>query len=326
MSVPPLRTRRLLLDPLEPERDAADLLALYADSRFGARLASGAHDGVESKLAYLRVFEDLPEGQGGWVARAVGDPTGRVIGRFSLRPWRHAGPGDPLEVGWFLVVDQWGRGLAAEGMRAVLRYAWLECGQDRVIALVRHDNERSRSLALRLGGVVTSEGTWYGPEPALRYELALPRLRAARIEDAVAMHRVWCRANDTRNPARAPIPTTVEQVRARIRDAISAVVVEQAGHVVGSGVLGEVTRGPSSADGFVALVATTPERQGWGIADAVMGELLATADAANRSLELFVAEGNDRAAALYRRHGFRATGELRLSPSGEVSAVMVRSL
>lgn len=325
MGVPPLRTSRLILEPLVPERHAGDLLALYADPRFSAHLASGAHESVETKLAYLRIFDDLPQGQGGWVARLAENRRPAVIGRFSLRPWQHAAPGDPLEVGWFLAPGYWGRGLAAEGMRAVLRYAWRSVGHDRVIALIRRDNDRSRSLAERLGGVVTGQGAWYGDEPSLRYDIDLPRLRTARLDDAEAIHRLWCHANDTRNPARAPIPTTLDQVRDRVREAASAVVVEQAGKLVGCGVLGKVTRGPSPCEGFVALVATAPQRQGWGIADAVGGSLLATADAAHWSLELLVAEANQRAADLYRRHGFVETGELRLSPSGEPSAVMVRS-
>ena len=178
MSVPPLRTARLRLEPLVASRHARALHDLYGDAQFAAYLASGAVPTPQAKEEYLSVFDDLPAGLGGWVAHERDDPSGRVVGRFSLRPWRYAEPGDPPEVGWFLAVDRWGRGLAGEGVRAVLDYA-ASRGHDRVIALVRHDNARSRALAERLGGVVTGQGQWYGEQPSLRYELATVAVSAA---------------------------------------------------------------------------------------------------------------------------------------------------
>jgi len=127
VSVPRLQSSRLRLEPLDPAVHAPGLHALYDDPRFAAYLASGPVPSSDGKAEYLRVFEGLPDGQGGWVAFDRGGDLERVIGRFSLRPWMDAEDGDPLEVGWFLAVDQWGKGLAAEGIRAVLRYASRSC-------------------------------------------------------------------------------------------------------------------------------------------------------------------------------------------------------
>ncbi|HET7477009.1 MAG TPA: GNAT family protein [Dermatophilaceae bacterium] len=170
--VPPLRTDRLRLVPLDRSAHAAALHDLYADPRFAEYLASGPVPTVAAKEETLAVFDELAPGQGAWVAVRHDDSTERVVGRFSLRPCRYAAPGDPLEVGWFVAVDQWGQGLAAEGIRAALSYA-AGLGHRRVIALVRHDNARSRALAERLGGVVTGQGRWYGEEPSLRYDIEL---------------------------------------------------------------------------------------------------------------------------------------------------------
>ncbi len=182
MPVTRLHTARLTLEPLVVGRDASDVLGLYADPRFSEFLASGPLTSIEQVTAYLSGFEELPEGQGCWLARRRDDASARVIGRFSLRPWKLAVPGDPLEVGWFLDVGSWGQGFAEEAMSAVLEYAADHPRQPRVIALVRHDNVASARLARRLGGVVTGQGQWYGDDLSLRFDIPCsPRARAESV-------------------------------------------------------------------------------------------------------------------------------------------------
>ncbi|MGN6634540.1 MAG: GNAT family N-acetyltransferase [Oryzihumus sp.] len=317
MSVPPLRTARLRLEPLDPARHAAGLHELYAAPEFAAHLASEAHPTVQDKADHLRVLEDLPPGLGGCVAQladGTADP-GRVVGRFSLRPWKHAVPTDPPEVGWFLAVDQWGRGLAAEGMRAVLRYATWQLHLPSVLALVRHDNDRSHALAQRLGGVVTGQGSWYGPEPSLRYDIALPAVREGGPADRDAVMDLWQRA--ARRPDGRPAPELDEPTAegklahgirrlAHVGDALVGMTIGQQA-VQGVGVGDEP---PVPGLLHVSLVATDPAREGWGIASTLFTDVLdrGRAQGFDRA-QLWVLEDNPRARGIYERFGFTVTPE-----------------
>ncbi|HEX8970837.1 GNAT family N-acetyltransferase [Oryzihumus sp.] len=317
MSVPPLRTARLRLEPLDPARHAVALHELYAAPEFAAHLASGAPATAGDKADDLRVFEGLPPGLGGWVAHLAdgSDDPGRVVGRFSLRPWKHAGPTDPPEVGWFLAVDQWGRGLAAEGMRAVLRYAAWQLHVPSVLALVRHDNDRSRALARRLGGVVTGQGSWYGSEPSLRYDLALPVVREGGPADRDAVMDLWARA--ARRPDGRPAPELGEAAAdGKLAHGIRR-LAHLGGTLVGSAIGQQAVQGIGVGDAapvpgllHVSTVATDPAREGWGIGTALLADVLdrGRAQGFDRA-QLWVLEDNPRARGIYERFGFTVTPE-----------------
>lgn len=74
--------------------------------------------------------------------------TGRWLGR--LGPWRPDGwPGN--EIGWGIVRDAWGRGIAFEAAVAAIDWAFATLGWQDVIHCIDAQNERSRALAQRLG-------------------------------------------------------------------------------------------------------------------------------------------------------------------------------
>jgi RimJ/RimL family protein N-acetyltransferase len=79
---------------------------------------------------------------------AIEKETGRFVGRF--------GPSKPfgwpcIEVGWMLLPDFQGRGLALEGAVAAMDFAFLQLGEPRVIHTIRPANAASQKLAARLG-------------------------------------------------------------------------------------------------------------------------------------------------------------------------------
>jgi len=74
--------------------------------------------------------------------------TGRWLGRVG--PWRPEGwPGN--EVGWGLVRDAQGRGIAYEAAVAAMDWAFESLRWDAVIHCIGPDNLRSVALAQRLG-------------------------------------------------------------------------------------------------------------------------------------------------------------------------------
>ena len=91
--------------------------------------------------------------------------SGRLIGRVGLLR-HHDWPlePDPVEVGWVLHRDFWGRGLAAEGGRASIA-VWREhLADERLYSFTIPSNVRSRAVMERLGMRCGGTTTWRGGE------------------------------------------------------------------------------------------------------------------------------------------------------------------
>ncbi|MBY5920514.1 GNAT family N-acetyltransferase [Ferrimonas balearica] len=74
--------------------------------------------------------------------------TGVCIGRLGfLQP--EGWPG--FEIGWCIAREYQGQGLASEGARAALKWAFSDPERDEVISIIHPDNLASKRLALGLG-------------------------------------------------------------------------------------------------------------------------------------------------------------------------------
>lgn len=97
---------------------------------------------------------------------AVDLATDRLIGRIGLIR-HHDWPLEalPVEVGWVLDRDYWGRGLATEGGRAAID-CWRErlLEDRRLVSITRPANHRSRAVMERLGLTYRGETNWKGHE------------------------------------------------------------------------------------------------------------------------------------------------------------------
>ena len=93
-----------------------------------------------------RIAQDFP-GYGQWVATL--NPTGEFVGWFELEP-NHPNPGD-AEIGYRMRPDYWGQGLASEGARELLRYAFETLSVARVAAITMAVNTPSRRVMERIG-------------------------------------------------------------------------------------------------------------------------------------------------------------------------------
>lgn len=93
---------------------------------------------------------------------AVDLATGKLIGRIGLIR-HHDWPvePDPIEVGWTLHRDYWGRGLATEGGRASMD-VWRDRLPDdrRLISITVPGNARSRAVMERLGLTYRGTANW----------------------------------------------------------------------------------------------------------------------------------------------------------------------
>lgn len=106
---------------------------------------------------WMRRWQD--DGVSHWAAVELS--SDRLIGRIGLIR-HHDWPvePDPIEVGWTLHRDYWGRGLATEGGRASMEI-WRDrlADDQRLISITVPGNVRSRAVMERLG--LTYRGTAY---------------------------------------------------------------------------------------------------------------------------------------------------------------------
>lgn len=73
------------------------------------------------------------------------------IGRLSASMSEAAPGGAVVEIGWALQPDFWGMGLAPEGARACLTYAWDTLGLDEIIAFTSKINIPSQRVMEKIG-------------------------------------------------------------------------------------------------------------------------------------------------------------------------------
>jgi RimJ/RimL family protein N-acetyltransferase len=89
-------------------------------------------------------------GFGGWAAELRGEGT--FIGFIGLAVPQFAAHFTPcVEIGWRLARAYWGKGLATEGARAAMRYAFAELGLAELVSFAVPGNLRSRRVMEKLG-------------------------------------------------------------------------------------------------------------------------------------------------------------------------------
>lgn len=89
-----------------------------------------------------------------------GRDSGAYLGEVGIyQPDGYPGP----ELGWFVVPEAEGKGIAAEAAQAVMLWARRNFGWDRLINIIDPQNARSIALGLRLGGQIDPEAEGEDP-------------------------------------------------------------------------------------------------------------------------------------------------------------------
>jgi [ribosomal protein S5]-alanine N-acetyltransferase len=139
--MPVLETVRLRLRQRSPD-DAEALHPAFADHDLMRWWSSGPHDTVEQTRANLA--REAPEWRN-WAITLKG--SDRAIGFVAAGEKRQ---GNVSEIGYMLLREHWGTGIAAEAVSAVIDRLFAE-GQRRVFADTDPDNATSRGLLEKLG-------------------------------------------------------------------------------------------------------------------------------------------------------------------------------
>lgn len=147
-ALPVLDTPRLLIRG----RSLAELescLAMDRDPEVTKFIKGPWSDPVEHRrFVELRITRPYPPGLGYWSIWERSAP-GTFVGWVMLIPDHGVGP--EVEIGWRLVRTAWGRGIATEAARALVKHAFDTVGLARVIADISARNAASRAVAEKIG-------------------------------------------------------------------------------------------------------------------------------------------------------------------------------
>jgi RimJ/RimL family protein N-acetyltransferase len=144
-----LRTERLILREWTPA-DREPFARMNADplvmEYLGELLSREQSDEVVDRIeAHFRM-------RGFGLFAAELDESGEFIGFIGLAvPTFEAAFTPSVEIGWRLATEYWGAGLATEGAREILRYAFEDLELPELVSLTAIGNERSRRVMAKLG-------------------------------------------------------------------------------------------------------------------------------------------------------------------------------
>ncbi len=140
-----LETERLILRPWS-EADAEECCRYAGDPRVGPSAGWPAHTGAENSRQVIREVLSAPE-----TYAIVLKETGLPIGSIGLNHDDLAEGDDEAEIGYWLGVPYWGRGIVTEAAREVIRHAFEDLGLVRIWAGYYDGNTRSKRVQEKLG-------------------------------------------------------------------------------------------------------------------------------------------------------------------------------
>ena len=121
-----LETERLILRPWE-ETDAEECYRYAKDPRVGPSAGWPVHTSAENSRQIIQDVLSAPE-----TYAIVLKETGLPVGSIGLHRNDLARKDDEMELGYWLGVPWWGRGIVPEAARELLRHAFEDLGLARV--------------------------------------------------------------------------------------------------------------------------------------------------------------------------------------------------
>jgi len=167
-----LETERLRLRELQPEDldFAAEMLADPEVMKYWPRPIDRTEAEVWIQRHQARYRE---HGFGYWLAERASD--GVPVGQVGLLRQEFDGRIE-VGLGYMLHRPYWGQGYALEGARACLEFGFDELGLERIVILIRPENEPSLRVAAKLGADLEGETDYAG----FRHQVFVVRRGASR--------------------------------------------------------------------------------------------------------------------------------------------------
>lgn len=170
-----LLTPRLRLEPLEPRH--FDGLHLLNKDPLVMRYITGRPDTPQDTLQMIeRVQARWAEfGYSWWGFIRIDE--GDLIGAGCIQHLNRD-PLGPLETGWRLRQDCWGRGYASEAARHMVGWAFETLKPELICAVCQPENTPSSTVMERLGMSYSGLGRWYDME-CKRYDITADQWAAS---------------------------------------------------------------------------------------------------------------------------------------------------
>ncbi len=144
-----ISTPRLLIRPLTMD-DFDFYFKLQSDAEMMRYIRPPESDPevVKARMATFEKYAAENPGLGSFVGALK--TTGQLVSTSVLRHIDYQ-PGNDLELGYLVVRELWGQGLATEIAQSLAHYAFQNFGVDQVTAVVDPDNEPSQRVLLKCG-------------------------------------------------------------------------------------------------------------------------------------------------------------------------------
>ncbi|BDC38612.1 GNAT family N-acetyltransferase [Paraburkholderia terrae] len=170
--LPSFASQRLALKP-RTLADLDDCIAMDRDPEVTRHVEGPWHEpDAHRRFVVDRITRAYPDGLGYW-SIFERDAPARFVGWVLLIPEDAHGP--EVEIGWRLVREAWGRGIASEAARIVVAHAFGTVGLESVVAGIAEGNAASQRVAQKLG--MNREGNVDG---YVRFRLARADLSSRR--------------------------------------------------------------------------------------------------------------------------------------------------
>ena len=169
-----LTTERLILEPID-ERHYDGLQAMNRQPEV-MRFLGGAPETPEQTRHMIELVKGRWAQYGfSWWA-FIERESGRLVGAGCIQ-YLGRDPANPHEIGWRLVPDKWGQGLALEAARAMAGWAFEALGTPLLVAICRPENANSAKVMHKLGMRYRGEETWH-ERPHAAWEITDAQWRA----------------------------------------------------------------------------------------------------------------------------------------------------
>lgn len=159
-----LTTTRLRLEPID-DRHLDGFIILNSDARVMRFITGRAETRDETIASIDRVKAAWTRFGYGWWA-FIDPATDDLVGAGCVQHLQRD-PANPLELGWRLRPDYWGKGYASEAACALAAHAFDTLAAPQVIAVCHQDNTDSAKVMLRLGMRFRGIEHWYDSDLAV---------------------------------------------------------------------------------------------------------------------------------------------------------------
>jgi [ribosomal protein S5]-alanine N-acetyltransferase len=167
-----VRTKRLVCTRMQLD-DLDDIRRMHTDPTVMATLGGLKTDEFTVEFVQRQVDQWERHGYGLWILRDAGD--GGFVGRCGIRNVTIDGV-EEVELGYGLMSEFWGRGLAADASMEALRVGFDVAGLDSVVAFTLHANARSRRVMEKCGLTYERDIVWWNT-PHVLYRITAAQYR-----------------------------------------------------------------------------------------------------------------------------------------------------